>query len=114
MPSELDPLLPFNPPAPEIRGYGYSMGKEIVTDANSSEPWGFVRHEHEINQEEAQEEEEDNSESLSTTKSALSTLGSIFTIVVLFAFIVLVLSPKAEDDKPIPSPREPSTIDERV
>lgn len=113
MASELDPLLPSNPPAPEIRGYGYSTGKEIVTDTNSSEQWRVLQHDLDTDQEEDREDEEDG-QSISSVKSALSTLGSIFMIVVFFALIVLVLSPESEDDKPIPYPNKPSTIDERV
>lgn len=115
MPSELDPLLPSNPPAPEIRGYGYSTGKEMANDTSSSEPWDFIRHEqHTDREEDRRDEEEEDSAPLSSAKSALSTLGSIFAIVVLFAFLVLILSPEAKDDKPIPLPRKPTTIDERV
>ena len=109
MPSELDPLLPSNPPAPEIRGYGYSTGKEILPDTSYLEPQLFARQNSDTDQEERDhgDDEEDDSQS-STATSALSTLGSIFTIVVFFAFVVLLLSPESQDDKPVPLPKRRS------
>jgi membrane dipeptidase len=111
----MDPLLPSNPPAPEIRGYGYSSGKETFPDTTSLDPQLFARQNSDADQEEGgHDEDEDDSPSSSTATSALSSLGSIFAIVVFFAFIVLLLSPESQDDKPVPSPKRPTTIDERV
>jgi len=110
MTSELDPLLPSNPPAPEIRGHGYSCGKEIPQNITPLEPPLFARQpfDHE------QEREEGDEDTESTAQSVLGTFGSIFTLVVFFAFVVLLLSPESQNNKPIPSPNIPATIDERV
>lgn len=108
-PSELDPLLPQNEPAPEIQGYGFSRYREYAgiqpsePHASDKEDWAY-------------REEEDDTQSISMTsaRSALNTIGSIFTIVVFVAFVVALLGPALEENNPLPVPKRPRNIEDRV
>ena len=104
MSTEVDPLLPKNESSPEISGYGfqkrawYSFGQkksEEIHDENGGRQYGD------------DEEDARSTRSFATsTKSAMSTLCSIFSIVVFFA---LILSLQSVDwnkpwQNPLPTP----------
>ena len=115
MPSELDPLLPRNEPAPEISGYGFSRRKQDSSEITyPDEPPTY---------------DNDQADARSTTshevstKSALSTICSIFFMVIFFALVLAFFSPGGEpgeephfpEYEPRPNPRQPArTIAQRV
>ena len=111
--SELDPLLPKNDPAPEISGSGWNPFKR--SQSSNEVNYGDAPPTYKSYQETEEPAEEDNSPSTST-RSALSTIISIFTVVVFFAFVALLLSPDSDELKwPVPSrPRAGRTVQERV
>jgi membrane dipeptidase len=109
MPSEVDPLLPRNEPAPEITGYGFSRRKQDSSEIiYVDDPPSY----------------DDQADARSTTsndvstKSALSTICSLFGIVVFFALVLAALSPGGGRDGepyPRPVPRQPArTVEQRV
>jgi membrane dipeptidase len=108
--SELDPLLPRNDPAPEILGIGFTSTKYTGGVSYSDVPPIYQSHQDE------EEAQEDDSSPSTSTKTALSTVISIFSVVVFFAFVALLLSPKDPDfDWPLPSrPSGKRTVKERV
>ena len=73
MPSEHDPLLPRNKPAPEITGYGFSNNQYQSTEQDI---------------ENAEVERE-----VTSSPSPLSTIFGLFTIIVSFAFLIALLVP---------------------
>ena len=82
MPSELDPLLPRNEPAPEIVGYGFSQKQKA--DAHDESPYS-----HESSN---QERDKESSEpAAGTDTSPLRTILTIFTIVISFGLILSAL-----------------------
>jgi membrane dipeptidase len=110
MPSEVDPLLPQNEPAPEISGYGFPRRKQdsaeitYVDDPSSYDDQADAR---------------STSSSDVSPKSALSTICSLFGLVVFFALVIAALSPRGgrdnEPSHPLPEPRRPArTIEQRV
>lgn len=115
MSSEVDPLLPRNQPAPEISGYGFSKPNDSVELASDDAPPTYGN-------DDGHEEDEEGSDSNSTSsnRSALSTICSIFTFVVLFAFvasIALSLGDSRGNGQPSPEPvpgRPSLTVQERV
>ncbi|ERF72392.1 hypothetical protein EPUS_07554 [Endocarpon pusillum Z07020] len=115
MSSEVDPLLPRNQPAPEISGYGYSKPNDFINVNYESTPPSYRN---DNGQEE--NEENDGTESVTSNRSALSTICSIFTFGVLFAFIASIALPlggNGGNRQPSPEPvpgRPSSTINERV
>lgn len=115
MSSEVDPLLPRNPPAPEISGYGYSKPNDSV---KANYEAALPSHRNDNAQEE--DEENDGTNSILSSSSALSTICSIFTFVVLFAFIASIALPLGasggnNQPSPEPVPGHPlPTINERV
>ncbi|KIX00175.1 uncharacterized protein Z518_10313 [Rhinocladiella mackenziei CBS 650.93] len=107
--SELDPLLPRNPPAPEIQGHGYSVYRQ-PTDIRSSESDLFPQKSWNV-----EDEDEDTQSIMTSTRSALNTIGLIFTTVVLIALVFAFLRPDIADHRPIPVPKAPPrTIADRV
>ena len=112
MPSEYDPLLPANPPAPEIHGSGYSQAKEAAPDRIFQEQQ-FTRRNWQEGREEEEDEDEDDARSFSTTRSALSRFGSIFTLVIFFALVLVLVRPIGIPP-PASSPKRPATIGERA
>ncbi len=115
MSSEADPLLPRDPPAPEISGYGFSKPKASV---KANYEAGFPSYRHDNGQ--VEDEEDDDTNSITSSKSALSTICGIFTIVVLFAFVASIALPRGASGgngqpSPEPVPRHPSSsINQRV
>jgi membrane dipeptidase len=118
-PKEIDPLLPQNEPAPEIQGRGFSRysGYEGIQPLpeykEQPKQWEEVR--------QAQpgypgEEDEDDTQSTSmeSTKSALNKIIGLFSIVVFMGFVIALLSPRVTDQEPIPVPKRPQSIEERV
>lgn len=106
---EIDPLLPQTAPSPEILGNGVKRGKY-----GDEVSYGDALPTYQSFQEESQE---DDARSVTTsTRSALRILISIFTVVVFFSFVALLLSSKHLDfDWPIPSaPRGDRTVKQRV
>lgn len=110
MPSEIDPLLPQNEPAPEIVGHGFSRRKQESSEITYvDDPPTY----------DDQEDARSTTSNDVSTKSALSSICSIFTVVVFFALVLTVLSPGGIRDRqpfrPEPVPRRPArTIQERV
>lgn len=101
MASEVDPLLPRGPSAPEISGYGFSMREQQNAEVTYDTP-SYYYHDAE------EDEEEQPTPAASSTKSALSTILAIFTAVVFFAFVMAALSPGGfEDSVPSPYPAPP-------
>ena len=115
---ELDPLLPRNDPAPEISGSGWRRTKssgEVTYDNASSNYGSAPPPAYKSYQEDEQEAEEETSSPSTSTRTALSTILSIFTVVVFFAFVALLLSPDQDIEWPRPSrPRTGRTVQERV
>ncbi len=103
MPSEVDPLLPRNEPAPEISGYGFSRLKHSAEINYSDEPPTYD------NGEDAQSV----SSTSTSTRSALSTICSIFTIVVFFALVIAALSPGGLNDDNPSAPPQPEPVPRR-
>ena len=107
---ELDPLLPQNDPAPEILGsttYGSRQVKRNrLASFEQPPPPAYA----------ATNDAEDEQDSpMTSTRSALSTIISIFTVVVFFAFLALLLSPDDESGiSPLPRPRPARTVEQRV
>jgi membrane dipeptidase len=119
MASEVDPLLPRNTPAPEISGYGFSKPSASVEVTYDDAPPSYQ------NDDGYEERERDDDSSIagsSSTRPTLSTIFSIFSFVVLFAFIASIALPGGLNDKwggsqpsPEPVPDRPAlTIRERV
>jgi membrane dipeptidase len=102
-PRELDPLLPQNEPAPEISGYGTKSYTSYHASIRHDAPPAY----------ESAEEDEDNVGGQSVAQRALSSLAGIFTVVVFFAFIALMLSPSDWQPRPPPPPGH-NKIEERV
>lgn len=117
MPSEIDPLLPNNEPAPEIVGYGYSRAQKEDYYDDSQTQTQYQTH---VDKSSVQHRgrETDSESQAGTNSSPLRTIFSIFTIVVGFGLILSILisgefgkSPKA----PQIVPSKPATsINERV
>ena len=115
MPSEIDPLLPNNEPAPEIVGYGYSRAQKEDYYDNSQ-----IQYQTHINKSSVPDHgrETDSESQAGTNSSPLRTILSIFTIVVGFGLILSILisgefgkSPKAPQIAPS---KPPTSINERV
>ncbi|EXJ96453.1 membrane dipeptidase [Capronia coronata CBS 617.96] len=108
--TELDPLLPRNEPAPEIQGYGYSSTGQYH-DVKSSESQTSVGGDWKDDS----EEDDAHAAPFTSARSALSTIASIFTIVVFMGFVITLLGPSLQDNNPIPLPNKPpSTVADRV
>lgn len=94
MPSEVDPLLPKNDPAPEISGYGYSkLSKGQFESA-----------------EDAEYEESLPQADVSSLKSILA----LFAVVVGFALLIALLVPGGLGSVPKSAKNESQTIRARV
>lgn len=96
MPSELDPLLPNNDPAPEISGYGHSKPSRGQFEAA---------------------EDPDDEETLAQAQVGASPLKSIFalfTIVVGFALLIALLVPGGLGSSPKLPQNESLTSKARV
>jgi membrane dipeptidase len=110
MPSEVDPLLPQNEPAPEIIGYGFSRRKQDASEITYvDDPPSY----------DDQVDARSTTSNEVSTKSALSSIFSIFAVVVFFALVLSILSPGGgSDDQPYNPPpihRQPArTIEQRV
>lgn len=80
MPTEFDPLLPRDKPAPEISGYGYSK---------------TPNEQYQERQEQQQEENDENApkQDYQATISPLRAILALFTITVLFAIFIALLVP---------------------
>jgi membrane dipeptidase len=110
MPSEVDPLLPQNEPAPEIFGYGFPRRKQDSSEITY------------VDDPPSYDDQADAHSAASndvSTKSALSTICSLFGLVVFFALVIAALSPSGGRDDapshPLPDPRRPAkTIEQRV
>ena len=114
--SEVDPLLPQTPRAPEISGYGTrSKSSAEVTYKEFSPTYQEPSPTYQDVSEER--EDEDSSATAGTsTRFALSTIISIFTVVVFFAFVSILLAPDDDGSKwPLPLPKRPSgSVEARV
>ena len=99
MPSETDPLLPDNEPAPEIVGYGYSRHQK----AGSQTQFQYQHPSHLV--ETTEEDDGKESETRSATdNSPLRTIFAIFSVVVCFGlFLSLLLN--GESGKSAKAPR---------
>jgi membrane dipeptidase len=110
MPSEVDPLLPQNEPAPEISGDGFPRRKQDSSEITYvDDPPSY----------DDQADARSTSSNDVSTKSALSTICSLFGLVVFFALVIAALSPGGgrdnEPSHPLPEPRRPArTIEQRV
>lgn len=110
MPSEVDPLLPQNEPAPEISGDGFPRRKQDSSEITYvDDPPSY----------DDQADARSTSSNDVSTKSALSTICSLFGLVVFFALVIVALSPGGgrdnEPSHPLPEPRRPArTIEQRV
>lgn len=110
MPSEVDPLLPQNEPAPEISGDGFPRRKQDSSEITYvDDPPSY----------DDQADARSTSSNDVSTKSALSTICSLFGLVVFFALVIVALSPGGgrdnEPSQPLPEPRRPArTIEQRV
>lgn len=107
--SELDPLLPRNDPAPEIQdgSKGWRFNREVTHRYDDAPPSYQTR----------EPEDEDDTRSISTnTRAAISNIISIFTVVVFFAFVAVLLSPRDRHFQPPFSspPRSHRTVEERA
>jgi membrane dipeptidase len=118
MSSEVDPLLPRNRPAPEISGYGYSKPDTSLGVSHDGAPPSYPN-----DGDDEQDEDEDSiSARLTSTRSALTTIFSIFAVIVLFAFVASIalpggLSGNWGGSQPSPEPvpdRPPLTLEDRV
>jgi membrane dipeptidase len=113
MPSnrEIDPLLPQNDPAPEILGnqnYGTRRAQMSNNEGPNKEPVNYQ-------QDVTNDEDEDDASPTTSTKSALSTIIALFSVVVFFAFVTMLLSPSDGDSiLPLPRPQPSRTVEERV
>ena len=104
MPSrEIDPLLPQVERAPEITEYGTKSYGSAPVPIQSDPPSYYDQ----------QDEDEGEVNSPSSTQRALSNLAGIFTIVVFFAFVALILTP-ADNEPRSPLPLPERNIGERV
>ncbi|KIW72615.1 hypothetical protein PV04_00798 [Phialophora macrospora] len=118
-PKEIDPLLPQNEPAPEIQGYGFSRyrGYEGIQPLpeykEDPKPWEELRQAQPGYQD---EEDDDDTQSMSveSTKSALNRIIGFFSVVVFMAFVIALLSPRVADQEPLPLPKRPQSIEQRV
>lgn len=99
---EIDPLLPQVEPAPEISGYGTkpSPTRPLAYEQQDSLP--------------TYEQQDEILDGRSTARRALSSLSGIFTIVVFFAFVALMLGPTDWQTRPPIPPGRHATIEERV
>ncbi|OCT46518.1 putative dipeptidase [Cladophialophora carrionii] len=119
-PTEIDPLLPQNEPAPEIQGHGFSRyrGYEGIQPSPGYEEqpkqWEDVHQPQPGYQDEGEEDDDTQSVSMESTQSALKRIIGFFSIVVLMGFVVALLSPRTADQEPIPVPKRPQSIEERV
>ena len=86
MPSELDPLLPRNEPAPEIVGYGFSQKQKA--DAYDESQYQHQAH---VVESSNQERDEKPEAEAGTDNSPLRTILTIFTTVVGFGLILSIL-----------------------
>lgn len=118
MSPEVDPLLPRNPLAPEISGYGYTKPNAPVEVTFDDNPPSYPNDE---SIEEYEDEDEDNGLGLARSvsrRSVLNTICSILALVVFFAFVASIAIPGSwGDSQPSPSPfpsRPSPTIQERV
>ena len=101
MASEVDPLLPRNEPSPEIFGDGFSR-KKGSQEISYDEP--------QTNDQAEPGETLENS----TTRTALSSIISIFTVVVLIAFLSTLYYSDESPRQPKPLPAPARTILERA
>ncbi|ETI28796.1 hypothetical protein G647_01247 [Cladophialophora carrionii CBS 160.54] len=119
-PTEIDPLLPQNEPAPEIQGHGFSRyrGYEGIQPSpeykEHPKQWEDVHQPQPGYQDEGEDDDDTQSMSMESTKSALKRIIGFFSIVVLMGFVVALLSPRTADQTPIPVPKRPQSIEERV
>jgi len=106
--TERDPLLPRNESAPEISANGAPKTK---TSEEISYPHENSRY---LDEEWIDDDEEQDVRSISSTaaaKSAINTIGSIFTIVVFISLAITMLGPYIRERVPTGPGR---TIEERV
>ena len=116
MSSEVDPLLPRGPSAPEISGYGFSKKEAQNSELTYDTPSYYGTYHNE-----SEEAAQDTSPAASSTNSAQSAIV-VITAMVLFFFVMAALSFGGFDEdttspKPIPThaPSRPSmTIRERA
>ena len=103
-PSETDPLLPQNNPAPEISGYGFSKRSKLQRRMRSEV----------IDQQHVESKGDETDRQQDGSSSALRIIFSIFAIVVGLAILVTLLVPGTWD-LPWHAPKdETSTIQARV
>ena len=86
MPSEVDPLLPKNEPAPEIVGYGFSQKQNA--DAYDESPYHYQA---DISERSNQERDKESDPEAGTDTSPMRTILAIFTTVVAFGLILSIL-----------------------
>lgn len=86
MPSELDPLLPRNEPAPEIVGYGFSQKQKA--DAYDDSQYQYQAH---VIESSNQERDKESEPEAGSDTSPLRTILTIFTTVVSFGLILSIL-----------------------
>ncbi|RMZ91069.1 hypothetical protein DV736_g1701, partial [Chaetothyriales sp. CBS 134916] len=111
---ELDPLLPQNESSPEIY-YGSGPGT-VNAEVNSKE----TRPSYQPNQETEiplYQDNEDNDSPPTSARFTLQTFVSVFTAVIFFAFVSILLSPEGGGSGlpfPSPKPRPSRTLEQRV
>ena len=86
MPSEVDPLLPRNEPAPEIVGYGFSQKQNA--DSYDESPYQYQAR---VSERSDQHRDKESDPEAGTDTSPMRTILTIFTTVVAFGLILSVL-----------------------
>ena len=103
MSSETDALLPKNPTAPEISGYGFSKSSEIHTDDDDRYP---------------QVDDGYESRTSEAGPSPLRTIVGLFTTVIVFGLVISFFVPGGLghlwDDTFKKHPHPHHTVDDRV
>lgn len=105
MSSEVDPLLPKNEPAPEITGHGFSTKKTTSTEVIYDE----ISRPREDEDDDAQAPPSD-----ASARTAVSSIVSIFTVVVFIAFVLALYGSGGLATQPQPIPKHPESIPARV
>ena len=127
-PSELDPLLPKNDPAPEITGHGFSREQELqTTEIRRPDDILSTYDDQQVRKTSGAEDDGSDPEQAiedTSSRAAVHTLISVFTFVVLFGLIAATLSGGLrggwfgdDEDARVPTPphRQPaSSVEERT
>lgn len=104
--AEFDPLLPNNEPAPEIAGVSSKRTTYISPYGTQSDQFDAPP------AYETPEDEDDDTDTQTSSKRALGNIIAIFSVVVFFALVSLLLSPGDKQPQPPSSP--PSHGDQTI